>query len=142
MLSNAFATRNLETWEFEVSDKVEKIVNQFDARCTKPLSNNEVPTAKDLTIDYRKWINLFTVDAIADIGLSDGLGMLGCGNDTLIFETQGGGTQSFNFVETLHGGNGATSIIVWSTEWFCIFKATHEPLLHIFQPAMAARSKL
>lgn len=123
LLSNAFATRNLEQWEFKVHDKVQKIVIQLDKFCTKPLSSDEEsPSPDDLTVDFRKWSNLFTVDAIADIGLSETLGMLTNGNDILRIDTIDGSNQSLSFIESLHGGNRAASIIVWATESYHILK--------------------
>ncbi|KAH8803375.1 benzoate 4-monooxygenase cytochrome P450 [Xylogone sp. PMI_703] len=122
MLSNAFATRNLEGWEFKVHDKVKNLIVQFDRFCTKPLSDDEQPQTEDLTIDFRKWANLFTVDAIADIGLSESLGMLINGNDKLTVDVKNGHKQSFSFIESLHGGNRASSIVGWATGWFHIIR--------------------
>ncbi|RFU29840.1 hypothetical protein B7463_g6505, partial [Scytalidium lignicola] len=122
MLSNAFATRNLEQWEFKVHDKVKKLVTQFDKYCTEQLLDGEEPKAEDLTINFRRWSNLFTVDAIADIGLSETLGLLVTGNDTLMIDTNKASKESFHFVESLHGGNRAASIIAWADAWFHILK--------------------
>lgn len=52
MLSNAFAARNLEQWEFKITDKVEKLVNQFDRHCTSPLPVGASVSSNDLTIDF------------------------------------------------------------------------------------------
>ncbi|KAL3482300.1 cytochrome P450 [Aspergillus californicus] len=57
-MSHAFATRNLETWKNK-SDKVQRLVRQFDS---------VVDTAGQL--DFRKWTNLFTVEAIVDIAVA------------------------------------------------------------------------
>ncbi|PVH75721.1 benzoate 4-monooxygenase cytochrome P450 [Cadophora sp. DSE1049] len=122
LLSNAFATRNLEAWEFKVSDKVEKMMVQFDKRCTAPLPKGQLPRPEELTVNFRKWSNLFTVDAIADIALSETLGLLGSADDTLLIDNHDGTKEKLNFVESLHGGNRATSLIIWSTDWYHITK--------------------
>lgn len=83
MISHAFTTRNLELWEFKVRDKVEKLVDQFDRRCSEPLSGEKTlgVSDDDLTVDFRRWPNLFIIEAIADIALSDKFGMLELGMD-------------------------------------------------------------
>lgn len=122
LLSNAFATRNLEQWEFKVSDKVGNLLTQIDKRCTAPLPGDELPRPEDLTIDWRKWSNLFTVDAIADIGCSELLCMLAAGDDIFAFDDRDGVKRIFSFVKSLHGGVRAASTIVWATDWFHILK--------------------
>lgn len=121
MLSNAFAAKNLEQWEFKITDKVEKLVAQFDQRCTDPLNGQPVDP-EDLTINFRFWSNLFTVDAIADIALSERLGLLESGSD-LFTKRRGKSTKSFNFLESIHCGSRAVSRFVGATDWFPILKA-------------------
>lgn len=122
MLSHAFATRNLEEWEFKIRDKVEKLVAQFDKRCTPPLSSNESIKLEDLTLNFRLWSNLFTVDAIADIALSEKLGMLDAGTDTVMVNNLDGTSQPLKYIESLHRGNQITSRFVGATDWFSVLK--------------------
>jgi benzoate 4-monooxygenase len=119
MLSNAFAVRNLEQWEFKIIDKVERLVKQFDQRCTLPLSSDKV-TPDDLSVNFRFWSNLFTVDAIADIALSKKLGLLDSGSDEVSID---GTSQPVRCLESLHRGNRFSSHIIGATEWFHTLRA-------------------
>ena len=126
MLSNAFAIRNLELWEFKITDKVEKMVTQFDQRCTAPPSNDSV-SLDDLTVNFRLWSNLFTLDAIADIALSERLGLLESGTD-LVEGNMGNGAKSLNLISSLHFGGRVVSRFVGATDWFHILKAVSKLL--------------
>jgi benzoate 4-monooxygenase len=118
MLSNAFATRNLEQWEFKITDKVERLLKQFDQRCISPLSPDMLVNPDDLTVNFRFWSNLFTVDAIADIALSKRLGLLDLGSDDVAVDGFNGSSQSIKYLESLHRGNRVSSRIIGATEWF------------------------
>ncbi|KAI8227656.1 hypothetical protein K4K54_002781 [Colletotrichum sp. SAR 10_86] len=105
ILSNAFATRNLEQWEFKVADKVRRLTQRFDHACAdKGLA----------VVDFRKWANLFTVEAIVDIALSQRLGCLERGDDLVRITTSDGGEKTVPFIEGLHAPRRALSMIVWS----------------------------
>ncbi|KAJ6007201.1 benzoate 4-monooxygenase cytochrome P450 [Penicillium canescens] len=118
MLSNAFATRNLEQWEFKITDKVERLLKQLDQRCTSPLSPDMLVNPDDLTVKFRFWSNLFTVDAIADIALSKRLGLLDLGSDDVAVDGFNGYSQSIKYLESLHRGNRVSSRIIGAKEWF------------------------
>ncbi|KAL6806455.1 cytochrome P450 [Trichoderma sp. SZMC 28013] len=109
ILSHAFATRNLEQWEFKVTDKVQKLVAQFDLLCHGK---------EEAIIDFRMWSNLFTIEAIADIALSHHLGCLGQGSDLVTITTKDGREKTVNYIDCLHSGRRATSMLIWSTKWF------------------------
>ncbi|PLB50811.1 benzoate 4-monooxygenase cytochrome P450 [Aspergillus steynii IBT 23096] len=134
MLSNAFATRNLEQWEFKITDKVEKMVTQFDKRCTNPLVGSEV-CPDELTIDFRRWSNLFTFDAIADIAMTERLGLIESGTD-LVKCNVGNGVQSLSLIESLHCGGRVVSRFVGAADWFHLLKG----LAKIFSPHFRAHS--
>ncbi|EXK27167.1 hypothetical protein FOMG_16239 [Fusarium oxysporum f. sp. melonis 26406] len=71
-MSHVMAIRNLETLENKVTDKIERLLKQFDQISEKSNdSGNQV-------VDFRKWTNLFTLGAIMDIALSHHLGCSGC----------------------------------------------------------------
>lgn len=115
ILSHAFATRNLEQWEFKVTDKVQRLVSQFDRICREAVAGDGyVPP----TIDYRRWANLFTVEAITDIALSQHLGCLERGNDLVAIQTHNGREKTVGYIDCLHAGKRATSVLIWSTTWF------------------------
>ena len=110
VLSSAYALKNLKEWEFKVADKVERLIAQFDKRCSEP--------GKDVVIDYRPWTNYFTLDAISDIGLSQMLGFLDTGNDRTISERPDGSTYEVNFRECLYANSRATSVFCYSYEGY------------------------
>lgn len=119
VMSAAYATKNLEEWEFKVADKTLRFLKACDKACTTPLTPGmKEPDPADLTFDYRKWTNLFTVEAIADIGLSEKLGFLDAGSDRITAERLDGTTYEVNFCETLHSTALAQVCLVWSYPWF------------------------
>ncbi|TKA70335.1 hypothetical protein B0A49_04027 [Cryomyces minteri] len=119
VLSSAYALKNLEGWEHKVADKTERFVRGCDKHCTAPLSKeHKRPEPKDCTFDYRAWSNFFTLDAIADIGLSERLGFLDQGSDLVVGEKMDGTLHKVNFRDCLHSTVRAQSQIVWSAEWY------------------------
>ncbi|GME43598.1 Cytochrome p450 monooxygenase [Neofusicoccum parvum] len=122
VLSSAFAIKNLEDWEYKIADKMQRLVRHFDARCTAPLEPGNRPDEKDLTIDYRKWTNFFTIDAIVDIGLSEQLGCLDRGDDVVPSEAIDGKITLVSYREALHGVLTAQSHLVWSYDWYILLK--------------------
>jgi cytochrome P450 len=119
VLSSAYALKNLEGWEHKVSDKTERLIKAFDARCTAPLAKGITrPKPEDLTIDYRAWTNFFTLDAIADIGLSERLGFLDQGHDLCVAERLDGTTYKAHYRNALHSTAKAQAGTVWCYEWY------------------------
>lgn len=123
MISHAFATRNLELWEFKVRDKVEKLVGQFDRRCSEPLSAEKTMAESDdgSIVDFRRWSNLFTIEAIADLALSDKLGMLESGTDQVRLNSKEQ-PQTLSSLDSMHRGNRMASVIIGATDWFPTLK--------------------
>ncbi|KAI0423053.1 cytochrome P450 [Xylaria grammica] len=119
VLSAAYALSNLETWEYKVADKVERFIRGADKACTPPLKLGHVrPDPKDLTFDYRAWANYFTLDAIADIGLSERLGFLDQGHDLVKAERMDGTLFEVNYRACLHATARAQSSIAWADKWY------------------------
>jgi cytochrome P450 len=119
VLSSAYALKNLEAWEHKVSDKTIRMINAFDARCTSPLPKGITrPSPSDLTVDYRAWTNFFTLDAIADIGVSERLGFLDQGHDRCIAEKPDGTLFEANYRECLYETAHQQSLLVWSYDWY------------------------
>ncbi|KAH8812392.1 cytochrome P450 [Xylogone sp. PMI_703] len=118
ILASAYALKNLEGWEHKVTDKTERLIKAFDARCTAPLKKNENPAPEDLNVDYRMWTNFFTLDAIADIGLSERLGFLDAGHDLTTAERMDGSLYQINYRQCLHATARAQAGLVWAYEWF------------------------
>jgi cytochrome P450 len=110
VLSSAYAIKNLEDWEFKVADKVERLIAQFDKRC----STKE----KDVVIDYRPWTNYFTIDAIADIGLTHRMNLLDNGSAQTTSMRPDGSLHEVDFRDCLYANSKATSVLGYSYEWF------------------------
>ena len=123
VLSSAYALKNLESWEYKVTDKVQRMFKHFDQVCTVPpkedvASGKVAPDPKDLTLDLRAWTNFFTLDAIADIGLSEQLGFLDSGSDECIAERKDGSTYKVNLREALYPTARKQSLLLWDYNWY------------------------
>ncbi len=114
MMSSAYAIKNLEGWEHKVADMTARMIKSFDSLTTTPLKQGDQPVKADLTVDYRKWSNLFTVAAIANIGLSEDLGFLDRGDDLITSEAADGTLKQVHFRECLQATAWAQSNLVWA----------------------------
>lgn len=120
LLSSAYAIKNLEGWEHKVADKMSKMNKHLDQCCTSPLTRGGLPNPEDVNVDYRKWTNFFTLDAIADIGLSDTLGFLDRGDDMVTGRRLDGSTYECNFRDCLYQTARKQSLLIWSYEWYSL----------------------
>ncbi|KAL2436834.1 Cytochrome P450 monooxygenase efuB [Exophiala dermatitidis] len=121
VLSSAYALKNLEGWEHKVADKTARLIAHFDKCCTAPLTKERpIPDPSDLKVDYRAWTNFFTIEAIADIGLSEKLGFLDHGHDRITGRRTDGTTYECNFRESLYQNARKQSLLVWPYEWYPI----------------------
>ncbi|KAF1993778.1 cytochrome P450 monooxygenase [Amniculicola lignicola CBS 123094] len=118
LLSSAYAIKNLEGWEHKVADKTVRLIKHFDTCCTAPLKPNTTPASEDLKVDYRAWTNFFTLDAIADIGLSERLGFLGQGHDRVTGRRLDGTTYECDFRPALYQNARKQSLLVWPYAWY------------------------
>lgn len=118
LLSSAYAIKNLEGWEHKVADKTVKLMAHLDQCCTAPLAPGETPKPEDLNVDYRKWTNFFTLDAIADIGLSEKLGFLDRGHDRVVGRKTNGTTYECDFRDSLYQNARKQSLLIWPYEWY------------------------
>ncbi|OAP61255.1 hypothetical protein AYL99_03456 [Fonsecaea erecta] len=113
-LSSAFAIKNLEGWEFKVAEVTGRLLKQFDAHCTAPLSSqDDIPDPAGLNLDFGKWINLFTIDAINNIALSAQLGLLEQGSDEVTAERMDGTTYRARYRQAQNQTSYAQSAMVW-----------------------------
>lgn len=117
VLSSAYALKNLEAWEHKVTDKAERLVAQFD-KCCMASDEKILPGRSDTNLDFRMWTNFFTLDAIADIGLSERLGFLDQGHDLCIAQRKDGSTYQTNLRQALYPTARKQSLIVWSYQWY------------------------
>jgi hypothetical protein len=111
VLSSAYAIKNLEHWEYKIADKIDRVVKHFDRCCVPAAPSTAI--SLDLQVDYRAWTNFFTMDAIADIGLSQSLGFTDAGNDETTCEELDGTIRQANYRD-LHAQLTVQSHIVWS----------------------------
>ncbi|KAF2152237.1 cytochrome P450 monooxygenase [Myriangium duriaei CBS 260.36] len=118
VLSSAFAIKNLVEWEYKVSDMTGRMVKAFDKLCTEPLAPGRLPTTEDLNVDFRNWSNLFTIAAIANIGLSEDIGFLDRGDDHIISETPGGEKKLVPFRDSLFASVWTASNLAWAYGWY------------------------
>jgi cytochrome P450 len=118
LLSSAYAIKNLEGWEHKVADKMARLRRHLDQCCTSPLAPGKLPEPGDLNVDYRKWTNFFTLDAIADIGLSETLGFLDRGHDKVTGRRLDGSTYECDFRECLYQTARKQSLLIWSYKWY------------------------
>ena len=119
VLSSAYALKNLEEWEHKVADKTARMLAHFDKICTTPLPDGiKIPAKEDLTVDYREWTNYFTLDAIADIGISEKLGFLDNGHDKITVQRPDGTSYECNFRECLYNNAIKQSLLVWPYDWY------------------------
>jgi cytochrome P450 len=118
LLSSAYAIKNLEGWEHKVADKTVRLIKHLDTCCTAPLAPGENVKEEDLTVDYRKWTNFFTLDAIADIGLSEKLGFLDRGHDRVTGRRLDGTTYECDLRDCLYQNARKQSLLIWPYAWY------------------------
>ena len=117
ILASAYALKNLEEWEFKIGDMTERLVRAFVERCTGPLLPGNVPK-EDLRVDYRMWTNLYTIAAIASIGLSENLRFLDQGSDSVESESTYGGVKHVSFRQCQSAAGRVTYNLVWAYNWY------------------------
>ncbi|KAJ4344679.1 uncharacterized protein N0V89_012423 [Didymosphaeria variabile] len=117
-LSSAYALKNLEGWEHKVADKTYKLLKHLDSCCTAPLKRGETVKPEDVNVDFRKWANFFTLDAIADIGLSEKLGFLDRGHDRVTGRRTDGTTYECELRPALYQTARKQSLLIWNYEWY------------------------
>lgn len=119
VLSSAYALKNLEGWEYKVSDKVERLLAHLDRVCSEaPAPGTRKFAPHEMDVDIRAWTNFFTLEAIADIGLSTRLGFLDRGNDTCFAQRKDGSTYETSLREALYPTARKQSLIVWNYDWY------------------------
>ncbi|RAL15783.1 uncharacterized protein BO97DRAFT_440431 [Aspergillus homomorphus CBS 101889] len=90
-LSAAFAIKNLELWEFKVVQTTKRLLKAIDAHCTAPMPPGQaMPDPVDVTLDFNKWVHLFTIEPINNIALSSTMDLLDKGTDVVTAQKRGG----------------------------------------------------
>jgi cytochrome P450 len=119
-LAAAFSTKHLQDWQHKIVDKCNRLITQFDRHCISQVDSKNVSGGR--MIDFRKWSNLFTIEAIADIALSDHLGLLEAGDDTVVALDDKGNSRQVQFIKSLHGIGRMAAPIVWSSSGYRVLK--------------------
>lgn len=107
VLSSAYALKNLENWEFKVADKLERLIAQFDKRADG-----------ETVVDYRPWTNYFTIDAIADIGLTHRMNLLDNASGKTMGMRPDGTTYECDFRQCLYANSRATSVLSYCYDYY------------------------
>ncbi|CAM1508744.1 Fc.00g055920.m01.CDS01 [Cosmosporella sp. VM-42] len=119
VLSSAYALKNLEEWEHKVADKMVRLTKHFDECCTEPLNSGQnVPVLGDMNVDFRAWLNFFTLDAISDIGLSEPLGFLDKGHSRTVAQRTDGTKYETDMRDCLYEMAYKQSLLIWSYKWY------------------------
>ncbi|KAJ5266848.1 cytochrome P450 [Penicillium angulare] len=104
------------------------LVNQFD-KYALPASNNNIlseytqPTAT--FVDAKTWFNYFTVDVIADIALSEKVGLTQSGSDLVKVGDSSEDTRSYRLIEDMHEAGRMKTKIIGTLEWFDFFQGLY-----------------
>jgi cytochrome P450 len=121
VLSSAYALKNLEGWEGKVADKVERMIAQVDKLCTTPLEKGRKhPDPRDAIVDLRAWTNFFSLDAIADIGLSERLGLTDQGHDRVVAQNKDGSLFEADLRECLYPTARKQAHLIWSYDTYAL----------------------
>ncbi|KAI0539462.1 cytochrome P450 [Xylaria digitata] len=117
LLSAAFSIKNLERWEYKVAFAIERLFKAFDSLSTAPL-NGQIPDQADLTVDFCNWINLWTIEAINFIALSDKMNVLDKGIDEVLAERRDGTLYKARYRYSLEQMVSWSSIFCWEYNLF------------------------
>ncbi|KAK2595609.1 hypothetical protein QQS21_006656 [Conoideocrella luteorostrata] len=119
VLSAAYALKNLERWEHKVADKVMRLIAHVD-KCCNEVSDDaaDVRSFVAPTIDFRAWLNFFSLDAIADIGLSDKLGLLDRGHDRVTAQNKDGSLFEADLRDCLYPTARKQSLLLWTYDYY------------------------
>ncbi|KAF2494117.1 cytochrome P450 monooxygenase [Lophium mytilinum] len=119
LLATGYALTTLLRWEGKVASRVNALLDQYDARCVSPDVSNR---ADAVPVDHRRWMDLFTIDTINDIGLSANLRMIEKGDDSIEVQNSRGQTYRCNFRKSLWGGLRIHASFAWAPKWYSSLK--------------------
>jgi cytochrome P450 len=119
LLASGYALTTLIRWEDKVVDRVQALVAQYDARCLERRSSRSNDA---FSLDHRRWMDIFTIDIINDIGLSAGMKLLENGDDVFEVQGQDGEIYKTNYRQALWKGLEVHASYAWLPEWYGLFK--------------------
>lgn len=133
ILSSAYALKNIERWEHKVADKTKRLIAHVDLQCSTgdvSAEQQQIIQATDkdedkdshyetsTVVDFRAWVNFFTLDAIADIGLSEHLGLLDRGHDRVVAQRTNGTLFEAPIRDSLYPTARKQSLLLWSYDYY------------------------
>lgn len=121
LLAGAYAQASIEHWEHIVADRTRVLVGQYDRRCVNTEVFHKKPAEQipaDCYVNHRHWMNVFSIDAINEIGLSAGLKLCEAGDDVVEVQTLDWRTYKCHYRAALWNSLRIQSWIAWATEWF------------------------
>ena len=128
VLSAAFAIKNLENWEFKVAALTKRLLGIFDQFCAEPPLIEDKPETQvvhkpeEFNLDYNKYINLFTIEAINNIALSSVLGMIEKGNDEVTAKRMDGTTYIALYRHAQNQTARTQSTFVWNYNHYHVLR--------------------
>ncbi|KAH8171018.1 cytochrome p450 domain-containing protein [Sarocladium implicatum] len=116
LLSAAFATKNLENWEYKVNFTAQRLVKAFDERCLTGPVTEKTPQFKSEAVDFNHWINLWTIEAINLIALSSKMDLLDTGTDMVKAEKLDGTIYDARYRFSQNNNAIIKSVFCWDYE--------------------------
>lgn len=116
ILAAGYALTTLLRWEDKVMNRIHALVGQYDVRCL----SRGVSTPEDISLDHRRWMDLFTIDIINDIGLSAGMKLLEKADDSFEVRDSLGHQYSCRFRESLWKGLEVHTSYAWWPQWYSL----------------------
>jgi benzoate 4-monooxygenase len=113
LLSAAFATKNLENWEYKVNFTAHRLVKAFDQRCVNPPGAQKGAFSPNAAVDFNHWINLWTIEAINFIALSSKMDLLDTGTDVVTAEKLDGTLYSARYRFSQNNNAIIKSVFCW-----------------------------
>ncbi|KAJ5801159.1 uncharacterized protein N7518_003227 [Penicillium psychrosexuale] len=111
LLATGYALTTLLRWEDKVASRINALLNQYDKFC---LRLDVARRADAIPVDHRRWMDIFTIDAIHDIGLSANLRLIEKGDDVLEVQNSRGQSYQCQFRKSLWGNLRVHASFAWA----------------------------
>jgi cytochrome P450 len=119
VLASGYALTTLLRWEDKIANRVQALLNQYDSKC---LDGKRPSASTVVSLDHRRWMDLFTIDLINDVGLSAGMKLLEKGDDVFEVQSRSGETYTCRFRESLVTGHEVHTSFAWLPSWYNLIK--------------------
>ncbi|KAI2707712.1 hypothetical protein CBS147332_6770 [Penicillium roqueforti] len=119
LLATGYALTTLLRWEDKVASRINALLNQYDKFC---LRLDVARRADAIPVDHRRWMDIFTIDAIHDIGLSANLRLIEKGDDLIEVQNSRGQSYQCQFRKSLWGNLRIHASFAWAPRWYGLLK--------------------